>query len=80
MDPLDFAKLQEMKERDLLILLVTQVHDIKTIGSAHLVRLDDHDKRIGRLELWRTGIAGGVAAISGVAYLAWEYVKAKKGP
>ena len=51
-------------DRELLILIAERVNNMK-----------DHDKRIYRLELWRTGLAATTAAVGVMAAMAWEGVK-----
>lgn len=77
MDPLDFAKLKDMEERDLLILVITEMHEMKLRCPTHADRLDKQHTRIRSLENWRIYITGATGALALIGYAAWDWLKIK---
>lgn len=77
-----------MEDRSTLLALIKQGHTTadnnhKQLLESHKkihIRIDKHETRIGKLELWRAGLVGGLGIIGTVlgvlviVFKAWRFV------
>ncbi len=77
-----------MEERETLLELIklgqkTSAQNHRELLNSHTkihTRIDKHDTRIGRLEIWRAGLVGGLGLVGlllgglAIAYKVWKFL------
>lgn len=67
------------RTRESLVEAVAELRQVREQQTAQRAELEDHDRRIGRLEIWRAMLVGGWAVLSVLVVVGGPLLAARLG-